>query len=82
VKKLFTMEKDKQRQRGTREVQKNWPRTRRRHRLNTQGNETQVETMRAGLAINQEAEKWLRAAGEGNEQSGDRADSHRDRKCR
>jgi len=54
--------------RNIREVQKTIrPRTRSRHRLNTQGNETQVETMRAGLAINQEAE-WLRA-GEGNEQS-------------
>jgi len=47
-----------------------WHRIRRRHMLITQGNETQVETMRAELAIKQEAEEWLRAAGEGNEQSG------------
>jgi len=33
----------------------------------TQENETRVETMRAGLAIRQEAEGWLRP-GEGNEQ--------------
>jgi len=47
-----------------------WPRTR--SRLNTQ---TQVETMRAGLAITQEAEEWLRA-GEGNDQSGDTGKTH------
>jgi len=40
-----------------------------------EGNETQVEAMRAGLAIIQEAEDWLRA-GEGNEQLGDTGKTH------
>jgi len=39
--------------------------------------ETQVETMRAGLAIKQEAKEWLRAGGE-NEPIRDRADNHRE----